>query len=62
MSRSYNERSVPNSRGRRGEMKAKRRTHKKARKLALDADFDQIKNEYVSEMIDRETRQSNVGA
>lgn len=58
MSRTYNERSVPVQRGRRGEMKAKRRAHKRARQCD---DIQTALALYKTGMIDRETPQSNRG-
>jgi len=61
MSRSKNERSVPNMRGRHGEMKAKRRSHKIARKLSFDTSNFELNMAYVSVTLDRETKQKDVG-
>lgn len=58
MSRSRNERSVPQGRGRKGEKKAKRLSHRRARNVTDDTD---AKFAYNSETLDRETRQKDIG-
>ena len=40
MSRSYNEKSVPNQRGRKQTLKTKRRSSKKIRRISIDKDID----------------------
>lgn len=58
MSRSYNERSIPQGRGRRGEMKAKRLSHRRARQ---NEDIYTLKYSTLNVLLDRETKQKDVG-
>lgn len=61
MSRTHNERSVPNARGRKGEMKAKRRSHRRARGVVDIEDVTTIKYKSSKEMLDRNTKQKDMG-
>lgn len=61
MSRTHNERSVPNARGRKGEMKTKRRSHRRARGIVDIEDIATIKYMSSKELLDRETKQRNTG-
>ena len=61
MSRTHNERSVPNARGRKGEKKGKRRGHKRARGIPLNDDLTSVKFTYSGEVLDRETKQKDIG-
>ena len=61
MSRSFNERSIPNGRGRLGDKKAKRRSHRRARDVMDIEDIKTVKYRYRQETLDRETRQRDIG-
>jgi hypothetical protein len=61
MSRTQHERSVPQMRGRQQEACAKRLAHKRMRRLALSASTQSLKIAGKSVMMDRETRQADVG-
>jgi len=61
MSRTHNERSIPNARGRKGELKSKRRSHRSARGMSDIEDIGTAKHKYAREYIDRETKQKNRG-
>lgn len=59
MSRSRNERSVPNGRGRKGEKKTKRRSQRRARGVLDIENITTVKYKAHKEVIDRETRQKD---
>lgn len=42
MSRSHNQKSVPNQRGRKQALKTKRRSSKKIRRIPIDKDIDSL--------------------
>lgn len=42
MSRSHNEKSIPNQRGRKQALKTKRRSSKKIRRIPIDKDIDSL--------------------
>lgn len=62
MRRTHNERSVPNSRGRKGEMKAKRRSHRRARGILDIEDTTKVKYIMLKETLDRNTKQRDIGS
>lgn len=61
MSRSHNERSVSQMRGRRQEGNNKRLAHKRMRQMSLDVGVEALKVAGKSVTLDRETRQSDAG-
>ena len=61
MSRSHNERSVPQVRGRRQESNGKRLAHKRMRQMSLDVGIEALKVAGKSVTLDRETRRSGAG-
>jgi hypothetical protein len=60
MSRSFNERSIPNQQGRRQEMKTKRHGHKIARRMPLESSRVELKLAYIKLELDRETKQKGL--